>query len=277
VVTRTPSDKFFEIFSQVSRLVDLEYSQAQKELTSFISKAKTVMGELDASYIKEVEDMLAKSFNVVVEDVIQVDIRAQVQEYGDLAEVNIQDKEYGDNDSVTLRYRGYYGPQGTEQSLKGFRHIISQLRKKSDDLTPLWKKLASDWFRSNKKEVFSQMGPGQRPDFEDLTLTTKLRKEKQSKRGLAGGIYPILVASGALMYSLTKMDKALGAIFNFSSKSMELGSSHPVVKYHREGRSGGNNPLPIRNPVRVGSPERIARWSRTARQYMTLINVRGAA
>ena len=171
---------------------------------------------------------------------------------------------------ANFRIRGYR----FKGQIKGLNRILVQLRKHSNNLSPLFRIIRNDFFKSNKDEIFSQMGPNQPPGFEDLSPSTIVMKERLGVKA-----YPILVMDGNLMRSLTVLGDTQ-AIHKIGRKSMVLGTSDPKAGLHQNGgvayrwKSDETNAVPMRKPVQVGSRKRIDRWVYKSDLYLTSIKKR---
>lgn len=133
--------------------------------------------------------------------------------------------------------------------------LLKQLSKRTDDLSPVLKAIGNDFFRTNKKLIFSE-SPGR---FDDLKIGYKFEKSKYNS------IYPILVRSGALQRSLTlKTDS--DAIFKVYRKSIRLGTKIDYAYVHQHGRRDGS--VPARPPVDIEVGNRIQKWSDIIRKVL---------
>lgn len=108
----------------------------------------------------------------------------------------------------------------------------SELQKKMDeiykatgDLTIPLKLIAREWFKGNKS-MFALRGPGR---FADLS-----KKYKKKKLREYGFVYPILMASGRLMASITDPpgDESINRI-EADKATLTLGTKVPYGVYHQ--------------------------------------------
>ena len=112
------------------------------------------------------------------------------------------------------------------------------------------KKVSEDIYESNEELIFNQR-PGR---YRDLSEVYKLEK-----RAMVGFVYPILVRTGTLKESLTKV----GSTYNINRLSMStlvLGTKVKYAKKHQLGLYG----LPVRKPLDVIG--RNVRWSKIIKE-----------
>ena len=253
------------------------------ELDKSISMLQQAKALIDESFRSDVLEIIEKEINSaeleIVEKIVISDKNFAQDEQDSEAITGVEDiSKKGGMSSVTLSYRAYYGPKGVVGTLKGFRHILSQLRKKSDDLSPLFNALAKDWFATNEKEVFNFSESNNPLGWAPLNDVYKVEKEKA-----IGFVYPFLVKHGTLKQSLVDIGNP-NAVVDIGPKSMTLGSNDPEVKMHADGgyfgvkwRTSGtvNTYLPPRNPVQIGSQKRLTRWHNMAAKYANKISLVG--
>ena len=245
-----------------------------KNLDNFISHLATDFkkGNISLDFAKEAT-RFAEYSDLFVEEKISAGFQKS-----SLGEIQVSELDgevdLAANETVTLKYRAYHGPKGKLGTLKGFRNILAQLRKKTNNLSPLYKKISKDFFRTNKQEVFGKGSFGQR-SFQPLTEIYARLKEKKYGPNL-----PILKATGVMEWHLTHYESP-DAIHNEGKKTLELGTANERAIQHATGKSdsvkwrtGGTETteLPIRNPIFIGSQKRIIRWHNYARQHLTKLS-----
>ncbi len=201
---------------------------------------------------------------------------------------------------VTAKDSPVVGEPGKAWGLPGLYRLLKEFQKNATDSSALFNKLADDFFKSNKKLIFSQNGPGEAPGFKDLSPATKAIKAERRDFGSAigvllapitgeetRGVYPILVKSGDLMRSLTTGSGT--TIRVVTGKEFKLGTAEPHAGIHQDGarnalivardeetgRTGMRRfGLAKRPPVqfKVGNREKV--WSKTLAQGITAIRGR---
>ena len=132
------------------------------------------------------------------------------------------------------------------------KKMFSKIMKELANTKPVLEEIGRDWFRGNKRKIFSQRGVGE--PFADLSAKYKLRKPIP--------IYPILVAKGDLERSLIDPEDS-NALFEILPKSVILGTTIEHAEYLRKGRPD----MPVRDPVQV-SHEEIERWLQMAAKHV---------
>ena len=108
------------------------------------------------------------------------------------------------------------------------------------------RKVAQDFYTSNEDLIFNQR-PGR---YKDLSEAYKLKK-----RSMVGFVYPILVKTGDLRDSLTKVGSPHN-INRLSMNTLVLGTKIKYAKAHQLGLYG----LPVRKPLDVLG--RNIRWAK---------------
>lgn len=106
-----------------------------------------------------------------------------------------------------------------------FQKKINEVYKATGDLTIPLTLIAREWFRGNKS-IFALKGPGR---YKDLTSNYK-----NFKRRNYGFVYPIMMASGRLMASITDppSDESINRILA-DKKTLQLGTTVPYGVYHQ--------------------------------------------
>lgn len=139
---------------------------------------------------------------------------------------------------------------------------IRGIRRRTEDLTGFFDKVADDFYKTNNTIVFSDTGV----KFKDLTY-----KRKATKRRAIGSAYPILVGeTGALRESLTNRASSNASV-NISKKSMLIRSLVTYSGFHQTGASGIN--MPKRPPIQLDGriyPDvemRNRRWMKIASDW----------
>ena len=127
---------------------------------------------------------------------------------------------------------------------------LDKLRESSADLRPIFESITSDFYKSNKKLIFSA-SPGQYRDLKDTTKKTKQRE--------VGFIYPILVMRGRLKNSLRSRGDS-EAIQESDKKNLVLGTTTPYGGFLQE----GTKHMPPRPFLLVDVGNRAGRWLRIA-------------
>ena len=154
--------------------------------------------------------------------------------------------------------------------IKELSKIIIELIKYTNDLTPSLYKIAQMWFGTNKSEWFSQMADDGDTPFEQLNLNYAYHikpyplgssYKKGNKKRLYEP-YPILVRTGILRDSLTKMSPSYLSIVNIRKKTMDLGTAVDYANALALGKTSFTNrwtkePIPgkHRNPVQWSSSQ----------------------
>jgi len=173
-------------------------------------------------------------------DAIQVD---STNSYSGAREVSVFSNEVVLIDKSTpVRYT----PGKAWGAFPGLTKLFTQLERNAEDLTFINRKLSDDFFKTNKRLIFSQKSAGGGPGFKDLTDATKDIKRERVENGGAAGVfqtaitgedtitvYPILVKSGHLMQSLTTGNSKTVKIVN--KKEFEVGTAEEHAGIHQAG------------------------------------------
>lgn len=186
---------------------------------------------------------------------------------------------------------------------KSFNQTVERALRAVDDLTPVWKLIAKDFYRS-EKAIFKLSGPGLYPPFTNSVGAEQKVKYKVIQKGILGFLkprkirtkkayvsssmspyqirkkkrygfdYPLLKASGKLEGSVTD-PAASGAVLAYDKKFLFIGTSLPYGIYHQS--DSPRKKIPLRKFLFIG-PEssyanadqkgRLKRWSNTINNYV---------
>lgn len=105
-----------------------------------------------------------------------------------------------------------------------FQKKLNDAFKATGDLTIPLTLIAREWFQSNKS-IFALKGKGRYTD-----LSPKYKKAKQRRYGF---VYPILMASGRLMASITSPPGADSINYIINKNTLVLGTKVPYAIYHQ--------------------------------------------
>lgn len=142
--------------------------------------------------------------------------------------------------------------------------VLKQIRRNTDDLSPLYEVMSKHFFRTNKGLIFSQYSAGTTPNFEPLKLRTLLSKPANT---------PILVRSGRLMLSLSGKDgpaQPEDAINLITPRSLRVGTRVPYAEAHQLGYLD----VAPRPPVQLGIGGRLQIYTRWAKDYSVKLDVK---
>jgi len=228
-----------------------------KVIKDFESKA------ISANFAKDVFEESANRTLEVEESITFKDVGAAASGGENL-------NEYERPKWTTVKIRGYASYEDGYM-FRGFNSMMRQISKKTNDLRSLWRVIRKDFYETNEEERFSQMGSN--GPFKDLSITYQSQKRKHNN------VYPILVLSGRLRDSLTKQTDE-NAYFKIRNTSVEFGTKVEYASDHQNGallsrKGGGQNVLPMRRPVSIGSVKRAERWRGYVNTFISSLDKRG--
>lgn len=144
--------------------------------------------------------------------------------------------------------------------IKKFQRQLNRLSKITNDLRPLFEKLASDHYKEEKK-IFNLKRRGK---YEDLS-----KKYKKLKKRNYGSAYPIFVGKTKNLKKslLNRSDE--NAVFDITKTKATIGTNVPYAKYHHS-KKLPRTKLPRRPLWFVGeeNPTQFKRWVRTAENFI---------
>lgn len=170
---------------------------------------------------------------------------------------------------------------------KRFADAIKRAKLATADLRIPLTSIAKDWFRSNKA-IFSLKGPGQYPPLGGFKYAQRVpgqpytyrQRAEARKRNTFGFDYPLLMATGRLMASVTD-PVSPDSINQIINKAMLLvGTKVPYGIYHQS--DDPRKKIPLRKFVFIG-PEskefasntqlsgRAERWLNTINSYILAV------
>lgn len=254
--------------------------QQVRRLAGDVKRGSVTLSEAADIAIQINEDLFSGS-----QEDIEVD---STNGYSNPREQNIFHK----NTVVTDKTGGAvaYGQPTYAFGLQGMWKLFSEFEKTASDVSYIYEKMADDFFKTNKKLIFSQMGSEGIPGFHDLNESTKRIKQGRidgvdeamditptSETGVKTiSVYPILVKSGRLMRSLTG---GKGGLKLIKKKEFAIGTSETHAVPHQYGCTGVSNiglaqfVLRKRTPVRFNVGRRVENWSGALSD--ALISIRG--
>lgn len=164
-----------------------------------------------------------------------------------------------------------YDPQGV------FQAAMRNAASKVSDLTIPFSLITKEWYQGNKA-IFSLKGPGKYPplggfNFDDLVkgkpYTHRQRSEAQKRRRY-GFDYPLLLATGRLMSSITSPGPDSIAS-NIAGKQLDLGTRVEYAIYHQSSK-GPRRKIPFRPFLFIGS-EQLAPTQIANNRQLAWVNI----
>jgi phage gpG-like protein len=138
---------------------------------------------------------------------------------------------------------------------KRFEQAIQRSLVAVDDLSIPFRKIAQDFYRS-EKAIFQLQGPGQYPDIGGFNRNEVLpngrrrwQEAMRRKHARVGFVYPLLKASGLLEKSVTSSGSRY-SILDINKTNMAIGTRVPYGVYHQS--DGPRKKLPQRKFLFIG-------------------------
>jgi phage gpG-like protein len=126
------------------------------------------------------------------------------------------------------------------------QNAIDRVLKDVDDLTIPFTLITQSWFKSNRSLFAEKKSAPSGGKWADLSELYKPIKKKRW-----GFLYPILVASGAMMSSITFPNNPDSIHMIINKQTLVLGTKHKLAPYHHY----GTNHIPARPFILVGSEQ----------------------
>ncbi len=114
-----------------------------------------------------------------------------------------------------------------------FQKKLDEVFKATQDLTIPLSLMAKQWYKGNQS-IFALTGPGRYEDLSD--------KYKETKKRKFGFVYPILMATGRLMSSITGEPGGESINLIENKNTLILGTSVPYGIYHQSAKDRGKGP-----------------------------------
>lgn len=148
-----------------------------------------------------------------------------------------------------------------------FKDAVNQAITQVSDLSPAFLLIKKSWYKSNQA-IFSLKGPGKYPALgglhpgdhptrknKDGSLSvmpyTNRQRAEAAKRRKFGFDYPVLLATGRTMASLT--GESEDSIADYNSSQLNLGSRVPYLWFHQA--PGDRKKLPFRPVIFLGAEQ----------------------
>jgi len=125
-----------------------------------------------------------------------------------------------------------------------FQDALNRASAVCDDLSPAFLAILASWERGNLA-LKTLSGPGKY-----IPLSKKYQKQKLKKWGF---IYPALVASGALVDSISEPTSDNIHIRRIGKQVLEMGSGLPYAIYHQSGKP--RKKIPFRPFLFIGTEQ----------------------